>query len=206
MNTEYLINIQLNLACVRRNARGYLVQFQCDNPDPAARLYIYHDAQDYYRFIRDDVPSVLREHLKLLRETTVFNEIAQIQQTLGEHKPCNTIFRGKTYIFPKEALNLAYDDSEIVYDGSTCQIIQNNEIVAFCASVREDGAAAEAWVYTHDAHRGKNYGQIVALAWARRVAQKGKIPFYTHSIDNLSSQKLVEKLPFIWRYDLVAYR
>jgi RimJ/RimL family protein N-acetyltransferase len=207
MNIESLIHTQLQLECIHLNNNGYLTQFQCDNPDPIARLYIYRAARKYYRFIQDNIPPVLRQHLKLLKDKVVFDEIEQIQQTLGEHHACETIFRGKTYILPQDALNLPYEDSNIVYGGSSgCEIVVNGKIVASCTSVREDGTAAEAWVHTHEAYRGQGYGKQVTLAWARRVTQNGKIAFYSHSVDNIASQKLVEKLPFIWCYDLVAYR
>lgn len=205
MNTETLILAQLNLECIRLNNQGYLAQFQCDNPDTVSRLYIFHDGKKYYRYLQENVPSVLRQHLKLLRKNVLFEDIEQIQQTLGEHKPCQSIFRGRTYSFSEDNLNRPFDDKDIDYHSSNCEIVINREVVASCTSVREDERAAEAWVHTNEAFRGQGFGKRVTLAWARQVAQKGKIAFYTHSVDNIASQKLVEKLPFVWRYDLVSY-
>lgn len=205
MNTEQLILAQLKLECIRLNNQGYLSQFQCDNPDPIDRLYIFHDSQTYYRYLREDLPPILRQHLKLLRETVIFDDVEQIQQTLAEHQPCENVFRGRTYIFPEDCLDLPFDDHKILYNGSNCEIAIGSEIVASCTSVREDATAAEAWVHTHGAFRGHGFGSRVTLAWARQMTEKGKIAFYSHSVENIASRKLIEKLPFVWCYDSVAY-
>lgn len=206
MDTQALILLQLELECVRLNRNGYLESFQCDNPDALGRLAIYRDAETYYRFLRHDVDATLRQHLKLLREETLFADHAMVRRSLSEESPCESVFIGRSYIFPEEALSESYEDSAIIFgESSLCAIEIDGQIVASASSVRENGKAAEAWVHTEDNFRGKGYGQRVVLAWARRIAEKGKVPFYSHSLGNIGSQRLVEKLPFVWVYDLVSY-
>jgi GNAT superfamily N-acetyltransferase len=206
MDSQALILLQLELECIRINQNGYLESFQCDNPDDVARLYIYRDTASYYRYLRQDLDPVLRQHLKLIREERLFQEHEMVQRTLSEEKPCETIFHGRTYRFPEEALALPYLDNEILYgEGSVCAIEVAGQRVASCSSVRENGRAAEAWVLTDELYRGKGYGRRVTLAWARHIAEKGKVPFYSHSISNIGSQRLAESLPFVWAYDLIAY-
>lgn len=206
MDTQALILLQLELECIRVNTNGYLESFQCDNPDEAARLYVYQDRERYYRFLRQDVEPTLRQHLKLLPEKQLFEEVEMVQRSLSEEKACESIFQGRCYIFPQETLAESEDDKAVIQkESSLCTIEYDGKIVAACSSVRENEKAAEAWVHTEEAFRGKGYGRRVTLAWARLIAKKGKIPFYSHSIHNLGSQNLVAKLPFIWVFDLISY-
>jgi hypothetical protein len=206
MSSQELILLQLELECIRLNQNGYLQSFQCDNPDEAARLYVYRDAENYYRYLRQDIDPVLRQHLKLIQEERLFEEQEMVQRTLSEERPSASIFRGRTYVFPAEALEQAYEDKQIFFgESSLCGIEIAGQVVASSSSVRENGKAAEAWVHTEAAYRGMGYGRRVVLAWARRIAEKGKTPFYSHAMSNLESRRLVESLPFFWVYDLVSY-
>jgi RimJ/RimL family protein N-acetyltransferase len=206
MDTQSLIFLQLELECIRLNKNGYLAAFQCDHPDEIGRLYLYRDAERYYRFLSQELDATIRQHLKLLREEMLFAEHEKVKRILSEENPSNSIFCGRSYIFPEEALSETYEDTAISFgESSLCAIKIDGQVVASCSSVRENGKAAEAWVHTEEAFRGKAYGQRVVLAWARRITEKGKIAFYSHSIHNISSQRLVEKLPFVWVYDLVSY-
>jgi hypothetical protein len=206
MDSQALIFLQLELECIRLNQKGYLESFQCDNPDDAARLYIYRDAESYHRYLRHDIDPVLRQHIKLIREDRLYEEHEMVKRTLSEESPCESIFQGRSYVFPPEALEQPYEDSEIFFgESSLCGIEIAGQVVASSSSVRENDKAAEAWVHTEAAYRGMGYGRRVVLAWARRIAEKGKVPFYSHAISNLGSQRLVESLPFLRVYDLVSY-
>ena len=206
MDSQALILLQLELECIRLNQNGYLESFQCDSSDEAARLYIYQDAESYHRYLRQDLDPVLRQHIKLIREDRLFEEHDMVRRTLSEERPCESMFHGKTYIFPQEALGEAYQDTEIIFgESSFCGIELNGKIVASSSSVRENGKAAEAWVHTEEVYRGNRSGRRVVRAGAPRIAEQGKSPFYSHAISKTGSQRLVDSLPFIWVYDLVAY-
>lgn len=205
MNTESLIHLQQTLECIRVNLRGYLQAFPCNNPDEVARLYMMYDGEIYYRYIRFDVPTEMRQLLKLMAAETLFSEYERVKGVLLEDTPCEEIFVGKTYIFPED--KYVPDDNDIVYtdEGSRCAIIINGEVVSACSSVREDANAAEAWVQTDAAHRRKGYGQRVVQAWAKRIRASGKVPFYSHTVDNLASQRLAESSGMQWVFDVVSY-
>jgi len=206
MNTEALIRIQLELECIRINQRGYLESFPCDNPDNLARLYVMHDGQHYYRYLRHDVPPDLRQLLKLMAGDTLFAAHDRVQGVLLEDALCHEIFAGKTYIFPDDTPPTT-DDPAVIYrdEGHLCGFVLDGEIVASCSSVRENDYAAEAWVQTAVSHRRKGYGRRVVLAWAQRIRALNKVPFYSHAVTNLPSQHLAQSVGMQWAFDIVAY-
>jgi GNAT acetyltransferase len=75
----------------------------------------------------------------------------------------------------------------------------NNEIVSVCCCARKSPKAAEASLKTIEGYRGKGYAQQVVLEWSKEVTKLSLIPLYSTSWDNLSSQKVAQKL------DLVQY-
>jgi RimJ/RimL family protein N-acetyltransferase len=205
MNIEALIRLQLELECIRINERGYVQQFPCNNPDAAARLYVMYDGQHYHRYIRHDVPTEMRQLLKLMAGATLFAEHERVRGVLLEDAPCEDVFIGKTYIFP-EAIAVP-DDAQIVFhkEGHLCAIVVNGVVVSSCSSVRENDHAAEAWVLTDEAYRNRGYGLCVVQAWAKRIRAAHKVPFYSHHIQNTASQRLAETAGMQWVFDIVAY-
>ncbi len=76
-------------------------------------------------------------------------------------------------------------------------IIADGLVVSTCESSRESGLAAEAWVRTLPAYRGRGYAARVTAAWARDVRQRGKEPFYSYHRDNLASAAVARALRLI---------
>jgi hypothetical protein len=67
-------------------------------------------------------------------------------------------------------------------------------IVSACVSVRENDQCGEAWVYTTPEYRNQGRAHNVVLAWAQSLINVGKIPFYSHKIDNHGSAGLARRL------------
>ncbi|HLV36984.1 MAG TPA: GNAT family N-acetyltransferase [Spirillospora sp.] len=65
--------------------------------------------------------------------------------------------------------------------------------------------SAEAWVFTDEIHRRRGFAKRVVRAWAQRIREQGRIPFYSHRIDNPVSQHLAESLGFVWYIDDAGY-
>lgn len=70
----------------------------------------------------------------------------------------------------------------------------NSRLISACVSVRENDRCGEAWVYTAAEYRGQGFAQKVVKAWAGSLMEAGKVPFYSHKIDNLASANLAAKL------------
>ena len=205
MTVDALIQLQLELECIRVNQRGYLQAFPCDNPDTPARLSIFYDGTNYYRYIRYDMPTEMRQLLKLMPVTTLFSAHERVKAILVEDAPCYDLFIGKTYIFPDDAPVL--EDAEIIYQeaGHRCAFLVDGEVVSACSSVRENDFAAEAWVETHEAYRRRGYGLRVVHAWASRIRALGKVPFYSHAVSNIASRQLAQSVGMQWVFDVVNY-
>jgi GNAT superfamily N-acetyltransferase len=71
---------------------------------------------------------------------------------------------------------------------------RDGAICAACVSVRQNHECAEAWVFTAPEHRHRGLGQWVVTAWAKRVLRSGRVPFYSHRMENVASASLARKL------------
>lgn len=112
----------------------------------------------------------------------------------------------RTYIFPSmpsssiEVRCLFKNSSrvkEFGFDGFAEQVYvieRDGRLVSACVSTRENETCGEAWVFTAPEHRYQGLAQNVVSAWARSLMRAGKIPFYSHKIDNVASANLAKKL------------
>ncbi|MCC6300670.1 MAG: GNAT family N-acetyltransferase [Anaerolineales bacterium] len=73
-------------------------------------------------------------------------------------------------------------------------IEQDGKIVSACASTRENNFCGEAWVYTDEEHRHQGLAQKVVSVWANNLKTAGKVPFYSHKIQNSASANLAKRL------------
>lgn len=203
MNTEVIIRTQLKLECVRINQSKYMESFPCDNPDSPYRLLMIWDGETYLRFIRADVPTEIRQTLKIMPLQRLFEQRERIQALLSEHEPCNDVFIGRTYL----GINTIKPphDERVVPIISGFGILADDEVIASCTSIRENAQAAEAYVVTAEAYQRKGYAKHVTQAWLARVQADNKLAFYTHRRDNVASQNLAEALGLRWVYDMVGY-
>jgi RimJ/RimL family protein N-acetyltransferase len=112
----------------------------------------------------------------------------------------------KTYVFPvklakdMEVECLSNDDSRVKtfgFDGFAKQVYsleQDGKIVSACVSTRENDKCGEAWVFTGPPYRHQGFAERVVNAWAGSLMGAGKVPFYSHKIDNPASANLARKL------------
>jgi predicted GNAT family acetyltransferase len=49
-------------------------------------------------------------------------------------------------------------------------------------------------VYTDEAYRHQGFAQKAVNAWAGSLMEQGKVPFYSHKIENAASRNLAKKL------------
>jgi GNAT superfamily N-acetyltransferase len=112
----------------------------------------------------------------------------------------------KTYVFPSIPVSdrnvhcLSNDDKRVKafgFDGFAGQVYvmeREGRIVSACVSTREDGKCGEAWVFTAPDHRRQGLAGKVVSAWAESLIRAGKVPFYSHKIENLASANLAKAL------------
>jgi RimJ/RimL family protein N-acetyltransferase len=206
MNPQMLIRLHMELECIAVNNDGDLIPIPCENPDHISRLYIARHSDGYSLFFRYDVPESTRAQLRQFSVETLFHDNETVKAILAREAPCEDIFAGKSYSYPRPEA-VPHPDPEMIYlpDGNLCGIVVNGELVSMCSSSRENAKAGEAWVRTEHDFRGKGYAKRVTLAWALRLWEQGKIPFYSHRIDNLASEVVAKAVGFEWYIDDVGY-
>lgn len=112
----------------------------------------------------------------------------------------------KTYVFPssprkdRDVLCLSKHDGNVKafgFDGFAEQVYaieREGKLVSACVSTRENDRCGEAWVYTDPNYRNQGFAQQVVRAWAGSLMEAGKIPFYSHEIENAASANLAHRL------------
>ena len=136
-------------------------------------------------------------------EFSTFNPLLDVLQRHGMQ--CE-VGHYKTYVFPsipdidKDVHCLSKNDQEVKtfgFEGFAEQVYaieREGRVVSACVSTRENEKCGEAWVFTASEHRHQGFAQKVVNAWARSLMSAGKIPFYSHKMDNLASAALAGRL------------
>ncbi|MFE5321497.1 kasugamycin N-acetyltransferase AAC(2')-IIb [Paenibacillus sp. NPDC056579] len=83
--------------------------------------------------------------------------------------------------------------SEIDYVQPCMAIVCEGRAVSICQSVRISPRAHEAGLETLEAFRGRGYAANVVAGWAMAMRKMGRIPLYSTSSDNVSSQRVAKK-------------
>lgn len=175
-----------------------------------------------YRF-RDDLPISVCDQLEklILSEPTLVNlcqhpaSFKKIESVLHAHAPIQEIEIGPAFQFPPpfnqvpeivkvdkhnaELLSFGFSDTvpELDFIQPCVAVIEQGRAVSVCHTVRISPQAEEAGVDTLAHCRGKGYALKVASGWAQAVNAKGKIPIYSTSWENTSSQRVAQKLGLI---------
>jgi RimJ/RimL family protein N-acetyltransferase len=135
-----------------------------------------------------------------------FPKIEALLSVLKRHNIQFEMEHFKTYVFPSQpakdvdVIRLARQDPKIKLFGfddfaeNVYAIQLDDIIVSACVSARENEKCGEAWVYTNPEYRKQGFAQKVVNAWARSLMDAGKVPFYSHKINNAASANLARKL------------
>jgi RimJ/RimL family protein N-acetyltransferase len=104
---------------------------------------------------------------------------------------------GRLRHFSDGFFGIAYPDVFVV--------LAEGIVVAAAASSREDKRSAEAWVFVSPTHRRRGLARHVARAWLCDAQGRGLVPFYTHVLDNVASQRLARSLHLSLRFVQASY-
>jgi GNAT superfamily N-acetyltransferase len=197
-NSRRLFELQLELECVRVTADHTLVPIPCPNPDGPARFVVAHYANGWHVYFRHDMSDQLRRQLAALPPEQAFHDRDRVKALLAQDAPCAEIWAGKAYTFPAmpdsapcpEVVRLDGHESGLTAYGASA----GGRTVATCSSSRENDRCAEAWVHTEPEFRRRGYARLVTAAWAQDIQRQGKIPFYSHLIDNAASRGVARSL------------
>jgi hypothetical protein len=124
----------------------------------------------------------------------------------------------KTSLFPTTYLNFvsneverySREDPQVQHFGfgefaeQVYAITRDGKIVSACVSTREDTGCGEAWVCTDPQYRHRGLARQVVSAWAREMLAAGKVPFYSHKIDNTASAGLAGRLGLLPAFEEIV--
>jgi len=164
------------------------------------------------RFRNDISNNVIRDVMKIMDRYDPNEQLSNVINTLQMDKEIRRIWMGPAYTFNE--IGTDYTDATLVTENNKCYLehgfssllselesrepcymmMENNMAVSVCFSARSSDRAAEAGVETLEGYRGKGYAIRVASSWAQAIRQSQRIPMYSTSWDNYSSQSVAKRL------------
>lgn len=160
-------------------------------------LVVYYD---------EAMPAGMEQALSVHAPEIDFPQLGPLLQVLKSQDIDPQVGHYKTYMFPSQpdvqndVICIAKNDPAIRafgFDGfaeHVYAIQKNDAVVSACVSARENAECGEAWVYTSPDHRHQGLAQKVVNAWAGSLIDAGKIPLYSHKIENSASANLAARL------------
>ncbi len=203
--------------------RGNLLTTNEPDPVRAPRLFLGITNEGYIWRHRDDLPQgVVQRISQLLDETPGLSDprrlpamVERLRDALAAHAPVSEVWEGPAWRFPEtlptpagvaaiDATNVAalrehfpYTAAHLHEEEPCFAMIEEGVAVSVCRSVRITPHVHEAGVETVDAFRGRGYAVRVVAAWARAVRERGVIPLYSTSWENLASRAVARKLGLV---------
>lgn len=225
MNLPYLITLHLNtLYRCDASSRLLSVNEPGDAYAPPRFIMVRTPQRNFWRF-RYDLPLDLARELDgLCASEPVTTDLAPppriapaVHALLARHALPGETYRGPAYWIPErvadqaEAVIVTDANAELLragfprrlplprqFDsGPLAAAVVEGVAVAICYCSRLSEGAAEAGVDTLAAFRRKGYASAAVSAWAVAVRQRGLLPMYSTSWENLASQGVARKLGMI---------
>jgi RimJ/RimL family protein N-acetyltransferase len=217
-----LVRTQMALECIELDEHGLMVRIPGPDPDEIPRVVVYWHGGDCLLYFKAGLPPAIREAIHALGPEIARRDTGAVKALLARDRPCNHLFAGQTYVWESAADPTQFPEGvrlteahrpliEVYHPGvalgprTVCGVIIDGQIVSTCSSSRENERAGEAYVYTRPECRGRGYGRQATAAWAYYMQEQGKLPFYSHRLDNLASQGVARSLNLQPCFCLVAY-
>ncbi|KEK22907.1 GNAT family N-acetyltransferase [Bacillus gaemokensis] len=182
----------------------------------APRFFLVYTRSGSIRRYRYDLTNALTNEIEeLFNKRPNQIDLAKIMNILCREQQIHNIWIGPAFAFPndldnpirtikitetnKELLQYSFPHlfNELKWRQPCFAILENEMVVSVCCSARNTSIAAEASVETVESFQGKGYGCNVVTAWAKAVQEEKRIPLYSTSSDNFSSQSVAKKLKLI---------
>lgn len=143
---------------------------------------------------------------------------AAIRAALQAHAPITSEFRGPAYLIPErvrtsaEVVLITRANGHLLQTGFPWRlrrwpadidigpitaVVVEGSAVSICFCARLSQVAAEAGVETLEAMRGRGYATAAVAGWAVAIRQRGLLPLYSMSWENIASQRVADKLGMV---------
>ena len=188
----------------------------------APRFYMGRTRSGNIWRFRHDLPAELIHALdQLCHDEPIVAELAQppqnreaIRAMLNDHKKVTEAWRGPAYWISNEMQLSA--QSVLITEANKhllnahfpwklssrsnfktaplAATIYQDKAVSICYCARINAKAAEAGVETAESYRGRGFAGFAVARWAHVIGRQGLIPLYSTSWENISSQRIAQKL------------
>jgi len=193
--------------------------------DPAPRFFMGRTLQGNVWGFRHDLPDVLVHDLEQLCRTEPIavnledqpHNAAAIRAVLHAHTPLTEEERGPAYWIPEniqahgEAVLISEANAQLLEahfpwkitsrsnfkTGPIMAAVAQGSAVSICFCARLTSQAAEAGVETVEAFRGQGYASVAVAGWASAIRQRGLLPLYSTSWENVASQGVARRLGMV---------
>jgi RimJ/RimL family protein N-acetyltransferase len=196
------------------------------DPHVPPRFFMGRTLQGNVWHFRYDLPDDLIRDLEFLcRSEPVASDLvrppsvtAAIRAKLLEHAPIIREERGPAYVIPesvrapKESVLITKGNAHflqaefpwmfrLILDavdiGPITAVVFEGRALSICHCARLSPSAAEAGVETLQAMQGKGYATAAVAGWAVAIRERGLLPLYSTSSDNIASQRVARKLVMV---------
>ncbi|MDF2649788.1 MAG: FR47-like family protein [Paenibacillus sp.] len=170
------------------------------------------DAGSIIRFRSDTPDRLVHDILQFMGQSDSTEQLANVIRALEKDRGIKGIWMGPAFAFQEivkdytDATLVTEDNKyclepgfpslllELKFRGPCFMVTENNMAVSVCFSARSSDRAAEAGVETLKDYRGKGYAIRVTSSWAQAIRRSRRIPLYSTSWDNYSSQSIAKRL------------
>ena len=222
--------MQRRLECIGFDDNGRLTRIPGPKPDDIGRVYVYRTGAGYSFLLRSGVSAEVAASLQALGAEAAFADASAVLALLASDAASSDeeveVSRWRTYrltapdpatcegvITLTEANRPqmeAYHPGMVLEERPVHALLVDDPegervIAATCASIRENDEVAEAYVFTCAEWRRRGFGRRVTAAWVAGVLAEGKVPLYSHALDNTASARLVASMPAEFCFEAVVY-
>jgi RimJ/RimL family protein N-acetyltransferase len=221
-----LLELQVD-ALFTHDVAGRIVAINEPNGGPAPRFFLGRTRAGNLWRVRHDLPEGTARRLNALAAAEpVVDDLRAAPRNMGEFlealqadQAVHSVWSGPAYRFPDTLPALAayvtritranpyllycmeWDQTALARDFERWEpmvaMVVDNCAASLCFSSRLTERAAEVGVETLETYRGRGYAPRVVTAWAQVIRAIGRVPLYSTSWDNSSSQAVARKLGLV---------
>jgi len=206
LSAQRLLALQLELECIAIDSERRLRRIPCANPDDIPRLLVIGDGTRCWSYLRADLPSDLRHALDRVAAEQAFRDPSTVVPILGGDPPRPFLTYTTRAPLAADQYPAAVRLPELNEIGrAVFGILIDDRLVSACASVRENDHCAEAWVWTEPDVQRRGYARQVTAAWIHDLQQQGKVPLYSHALENHASAGVARSLGLHHMFTALGY-
>ena len=194
-NFDKLLEIQMDLEGIGIDEAGFIFKQDYFDEEYFPKIIVAKSIDGQYRlFIENNISTELVSKLKSWSGKQVFHNVKKLVNMFNENGITLKPEHYRVYTYPQT--DLVFDDVSCIEekDKKIFAIKKEDKIVSYCISSRKNKYAHEAWVVTEPEFRMRGLGHKVALSWGQDILKNKLIPFYSHEVNNIPSEKLASKL------------